>query len=132
MSSKNFEDLEIWKHARDLANTIYKLSKSDKFSKDFGLRDQIRRAAVSIPANIAEGFERGTNAEFKHFSMISRGSCGELRTHLYIAEAVGYLDKDVARSFIAECMEISSMLTGLSKTLKPPNPSTKPNESHRV
>ena len=69
MQVRNFEDLEIWKDARALTREIYQLTRDSKFSKDFALRDQIRRAAVSIMSNIAEGFERGGNQEFIQFSM---------------------------------------------------------------
>ncbi len=85
MPIKNFEDLEIWKDARALMRAIYQLTKDPKFSKDFGLRDQIQRAAVSILSNIAEGFERGGNQEFIQFLYVAKGSCGEVRSQLYVA-----------------------------------------------
>ncbi len=85
MSGKNFEALQIWKEARRLTNAVYDLSRGERFSKDFGLRDQIRRAAVSIMSNIAEGHERGGNQEFFQFLSVAKGSCGEVRCHLYIA-----------------------------------------------
>jgi len=115
---KRIEDIEVWKRGCRLAVTVYQATSDGGFAHDWGLRDQIRRSAVSIPANVAEGFERGTNAEFNHFLMISRGSCGELRTHIYIAEAIGYFDKEQSRKLVAECLEISSMLIGLSKTVR--------------
>ena len=79
MSLKNFEELEIWKLARDLTNQVYSVSGNGNFSKDFVLRDQIRRSTVSIMSNIAEGFERGGNPEFVQFLSIAKGSCGEAR-----------------------------------------------------
>ena len=76
MQVRNFEDLEIWKDARALTREIYQLTRDSKFSKDFALRDQIRRAAVSIMSNIAEGFERGGNQEFIQFLYVAKASCG--------------------------------------------------------
>ena len=85
MQVKNFEDLEIWKDARALTRAIYQLTSDSKFSKDLGLRDQIRRASVSIMSNIAEGFERGGNQEFIQFLYVAKASCGEVRSQLYVA-----------------------------------------------
>jgi len=85
MAVKYFEDLEVWKEARRLTNEIYGATRNDGFSKDFGLRDQIQRAAVSIMSNIAEGFERGGNQEFIQFLYIAKGSCGEVRAQLHVA-----------------------------------------------
>ena len=85
MQIKSFEDLEIWQIAKGLAVKIYSLSRAPRFSKDFSLRDQMRRAAVSIMSNIAEGFERGGNQEFVQFLYIAKGSCGEVRSQLYVA-----------------------------------------------
>ena len=84
---KNFEDLEIWKVARSLTHEIYHdRSKTSKLSQaTFGLRDQMRRAAVSIMSNIAEGFERGGNQEFVQFLYVAKASCGEVRSQLYVA-----------------------------------------------
>ncbi len=121
------EEIEVWQRGCRLAVELYRATEGGKFDKDWSMRDQIHRAAVSIPANIAEGYERESNTEFNRFIMISRGSCGELRTHLYIAEAIGYLDKSITRPFVQECLEISSMITGLSKKLKMGKPE---NNSH--
>lgn len=85
LAIKYFEDLEVWKEARRLTNRIYRMTQDAKFSKDFGLRDQIQRAVVSIMSNIAEGFERGGNQEFIQFLYIAKGSCGEVRSQLYVA-----------------------------------------------
>lgn len=78
----SFEDLEVWKSAMDLAEMVYKLTNTTELSKDFGLRDQIRRSAVSVPSNISEGFERNANNQFIYFLVIAKGSCGECRTQL--------------------------------------------------
>ena len=84
-TAKRFEDLEVWQKAKELTNQIYSLSSSGSFAKDFGLRDQMRRAAVSIMSNIAEGFESQTQALFIQFLNRAKGSSGELRSQLYIA-----------------------------------------------
>ena len=96
MLVKNFEELEIWKEARRLTYEIYDLSKAPRFSKDFGLRDQMQRAAVSIMSNIAEGFERGGNQEFVQFLYVAKGSCGERRSQLYVALDQEHVDQKVA------------------------------------
>jgi four helix bundle protein len=88
---KNFEDLEIWKTARRLAQEIYRLTADSKFSKDFKFRDQIQSAGISIMSNIAEGYERGGNQEFIQFLYIAKGSCGEVRSLLYVAVDQNYL-----------------------------------------
>lgn len=82
---ERFEDIEAWKRAREVTNKIYQLSSVGEFSRDFGLRDQIRRSSVSIMSNIAEGFERDGNREFINFLGIAKGSCGEARSQLYVA-----------------------------------------------
>ena len=105
MQVRNFEDLEIWKDARALTREIYQLTRDSKFSKDFALRDQIRRAAVSIMSNIAEGFERGGNQEFIQFLYVAKASCGEVRSQLYVALDQSYVAPkdcdDASKSFQA-------------------------------
>src|ERR1043166_8669134 len=100
---KNFEDLEIWKSARDLTKEIYRLTSEQRFSKDFRFRDQIRGASISIMSNVAEGFERGGNQEFIQFLYIAKGSCGEVRSQLYIALDQSYVAPkdcdDASKSF---------------------------------
>ena len=85
MRIERFEDIQAWQEARELTKIIYALTKLPGFSKDFGLRDQIQRAAVSIMANIAEGFERKTTKEFRNFLSMALASCSEVRSHLYVA-----------------------------------------------
>ena len=82
---KRVEDIEVWQRARVLTREIYRISNLGSFSKDFGLRDQIRRASVSIMSNIAEGFERSGSGEFAQFLSMAKGSSGEVRTQLYIS-----------------------------------------------
>ena len=94
MKITRFEDLECWKEAVSLAVETYRITKEGGLEKDFGLRDQFRRAAVSVASNIAEGKERETVSEFIRFLYIAKGSAGELRTQLQIAKEVGYLEKE--------------------------------------
>ena len=93
MQIVKFEDIIAWQKAQDLAVEVYKVFKE---SKDFGFRDQICRATVSISNNIAEGFDRSSNADFKRFLFISLASCSEVRSMLYLAERLNYLDKEKA------------------------------------
>ena len=86
-----FEDLIAWQKARELTREIYTVTKNGEFKKDFGLRDQIQRACVSIMSNIAEGFDRASRAEFHQFLVIAKGSCAEVKSQLYVAFDVGYL-----------------------------------------
>ena len=92
----SFEDLEIWKEGIDMAVDIYNISKRGELAKDFGLKDQVRRSAVSIPANIAEGFEYDNNNEFIRYLTYSKGSTGELRSHVTILERTGYINTETA------------------------------------
>lgn len=110
-----YEDLEVWKESMRLTVAIYK---SFKDCKDYGFRDQIRRSAVSIPSNIAEGFERQSSKEFIQFLFIAKGSTAELRTQLYIAIEIGELGKETGKEFIEKSQKISAMLMKLIKTGK--------------
>ncbi len=118
MSVKNFEELEIWKLARDLTNQVYALSSRGIFSKDFVLRDQIRRSAVSVMSNIAEGFERGGNAELNQFLCIAKGSCGEVRCQLYIALDQRYVEQPDGESLINSYRKLSVMINNFIAYLK--------------
>ena len=113
-----FEDLVVWQKARALTGLIYDLTREKAFARDFGLRDQIRCAAVSVMSNIAERFERGSDAEFGHFLSIAKGSCGEVRSQLYVGADQGYVGaEDFARA--SECAaEVSRMLQGLGKKVR--------------
>jgi four helix bundle protein len=111
----NFRKLRVWQFAKDLAVNIYKLTQDQKFKKDFGFKDQIQRAAVSIPSNIAEGDELGTDKLSVRYFHIAKGSSAELMTQLIIANEIGYVDKSEAEILTDECDKISSMLTKLIK-----------------
>ena len=101
---KNFEDLMIWQESRELVNEIYAQLKT---CKDYGFRDQIQRASVSIMNNIAEGFERYSDTEFRRFLDISKASCGEVRSMLYLAEDIKYIPKDEAIRLREKCFLLS-------------------------
>ncbi len=112
---QSFEDLLIWKESMRLSIDIYKLFKD---CKDFGLRDQIQRASVSVPSNISEGFERQTDKEFIQFLFISKGSIAELRTHLYLSIELKYIDKKEGQVLFEKAKKISSMIQNLIKVRK--------------
>ena len=105
-----FEELKVWQRAKDLAVYVYKLTVS---WKDFGLRDQMRRAAVSTPSNIAEGDEYGSNKQSVKFLFIAKGSSAELLTQAIIANEIGYIENDSFQDIAAETKAISGMLTRL-------------------
>ena len=105
-----FEDLEVWKRAARLATEIYKAT---AVLKDWGFRDQITRAALSISSNIAEGFERESMLDCVRFLGFAKGSCGEVRSQLYIGKEIGYLEAEFADVSIQECRELSRMLAAL-------------------
>ena len=102
-----FEDLEIWKEGMRLARDIYKYL---KHCKDFGLKDQMQRAAVSIPSNIAEGFERKSNKDFIRFLYIAMGSSAELRTQIYLTQELGILDGEITKDLLARSRKLSAMI----------------------
>ena len=114
----SFEDLPVWQEAKKLAVIIYKQTAQDKLKKDFGLRDQIQRAAVSISSNIAEGFERGSKREFIQFLYIAKGSCGELRSQVHIAKSIGYLDMTKFDELYKLLLIINKQINGLIEYLK--------------
>ena len=118
MQVKNFEDLEIWKDARALTRAIYQLTRDPKFSKDFGLRDQIQRATVSMMSNIAEGFERGGNQEFIQFLYVAKASCGEVRSQLYVALDQSYLAQKDCEELTTSFRRLSIMISNLIDYLK--------------
>ena len=106
----NFKNLRVWIRAKDLARKIYELAKSEPISSDFAFRDQIRRSAVSIASNIAEGDESGTDRMAIKYFYTAKGSAAELYTQLLIANEIGYLDKKSLEVMVEECEAISSML----------------------
>mgnify|MGYP000856255102 FL=1 len=114
MKIEKFEDIIAWQKAKTLTTNIYSTFKD---SKDFNFRDQIQRASVSIMNNIAEGFERKGDRELGKFLFIAKGSCGEVRSMLYLAFELNYLTKEKTRELYDLSLEISRLLSGLIKTL---------------
>jgi four helix bundle protein len=115
MKAESFEDLEVWKEGMRLTVEVYNLLKE---CRDYGLRDQMQRAAVSVPSNIAEGFERQTNKEFAQFLYIARGSAAELRTQIYLAIQLNVIDKKVGMELVDKTKKIASMLYRLIQARK--------------
>ncbi len=113
----NFEDLEVWQLARQLANRNFLLTQNEPFSKDFRFRDQIRAASGSVMDNIAEGFERSSRLEYVNFLSIAKGSAGETRSQLYRAIDQKYVDEKKALELIDEYKLLSSKLAGFIKYL---------------
>ncbi len=115
---QKFEEIKAWQKARGFAKEIYTLTNQGTFAKDFALRDQIRRASVSIMANIAEGFERGGTREFLQFIAVAKGSAGEVKSFLYLACDLNYVTSEQFEKLTADVDEISKMLGGLSSYLR--------------
>jgi four helix bundle protein len=111
-----FEDLDVWQRSRRFAKQIYEISGDGDFVRDFGLKDQVRRSAVSVLSNIAEGYERRSPNEFRNFLNIAKGSAGELRAQLYLVMDLGYKKQDEIRPMITEISEISRMIVGLMRS----------------
>jgi four helix bundle protein len=111
----SFESLEVWKRASRLAVAVYKELRE---CRDYGLKDQMTRAAVSVPSNIAEGYDRGTNAEFIRFLNIAKGSAAELRTQLYIAKEIGIIRSEAMAELVEETRGIGAMLNKLANVRK--------------
>ena len=109
-----FEKLEVWKRSCRLCVDLFKALHD---CREFAFRDQLTRSALSVPSNIAEGYERDSANEFARFLRIAKGSCGELRTQLYIAKEIGLIEKAAADGFISEAFEISRMIHGLIRKL---------------
>lgn len=122
MTIKTFEEIQSWQKARELVNCIYQFTRKPSFAKDFGLKDQIQRAAVSVMSNIAEGFERQSNLEFIKFLFIAKGSAGEVRSLLYLAKDQKYItdmEFSAAEKLTVDCSRlISKFITFLKSVPK--------------
>ena len=114
MIFQRFEDIIAWQKSQDLAVSIYSVFND---LRDYGFRDQITRAVVSISNNIAEGFNRGTDKEFSKFLSYSMSSTSEVKSMLYLAQKLNYIADDNCRELIAACNEVSRILVGLQKSL---------------
>lgn len=117
-SFTNFEEIDAWKVSRELTRQIYEITSRGPFSKDFGLRDQIRRAVVSVMANIAEGYERNGRGEFVQFLAVAKGSAGEVRSHLYVALDQGYISELAFKELSGLAVRVSRMISGLMDYLR--------------
>lgn len=115
---KRFEEIQAWQKAREITKRIYLMSNNERFAKDFSLRDQMKRASVSIMANIAEGHGRRTAIEFANFLNISRGSAIELQSHLYVAFDLNYISQDEFKKTYEMIDEVSRMLLSLAQYLR--------------
>ena len=111
--ARKFEDLVAWQKARELTRAVYQVSASGAFAKDFGLRDQVRRSAVSVMSNLAEGFERGSRSEFHQFLSIAKASCAELRSQFYVALDAQYLDHPAFLRLLSQAEEVARIIGGL-------------------
>lgn len=110
MKITKFEDLQIWQDAIEITKTVYLVTAQEKFNSDFPLRDQLRRAIISISSNIVEGFEKNNNNEFIRFLKIAKGSTGEARSQIYIAHMVGYIEQEMYESLAAKLEILSSQI----------------------
>jgi len=117
---KKFEDLVAWQGARLLTQMVYKITRMGALSKDFGLRDQLQRAAVSVMANIAEGFDCESRVEFARFLVIARRSAVEVQSLLYAALDVGYIDQSTFEETYEQAYKTKGLINGLKRSLKIP------------
>ena len=115
---KRFEDLPVWKLAKDLAVQIYQITKGDEFRRDYGLVDQIRRASISVSSNIAEGFERGSKRELIRFLYIAKGSLGEIRSQLQVCFELGHVSKEKLDELLSQSHDLSRQLGAFISSLK--------------
>ena len=115
---KNFEELKAWQKARELAGYVYELTRKELFSRDYGLRDQIQRAASSVMHNIAQGFESGSDPEFARFLKMARRSAGEVQSQLYLALDVSYITEEERQKAYILATEIKQMINGLMTYLR--------------
>jgi four helix bundle protein len=115
---RRFEEIEAWQKARELTRDLYAISGKGSFSKDFGLKDQVRRAGVSMMANIAEGFERDGTAEFIQFLAVAKGSAAEVRSHAYVALDQRYLTQEEFSRINAAATEVGRTIAALMNYLR--------------
>lgn len=118
---EKFEDIVAWQKARSLTKEVYLCTRQGAFAKDYGLKDQIQRASVSTMANVAEGFERGGNKEFVQFLSNSKGSCGEVRSHLYVALDQAYITPASFDKLYGQASEVGRLLSGFMTYLRESN-----------
>ncbi|MEO1340309.1 MAG: four helix bundle protein [Cyanobacteria bacterium J06635_13] len=124
---ESFEDLRVWQQGIELVKQIYMITKEGEFSRDFGLRDQLRRAAVSVPTNIAEGFERRSRKEYVNFLNIAKGSVGEVRSLLRVAYEVDYINQNTYFQLYESAKALSRMIASQIQAIN-----NSPNNNHKV
>lgn len=117
MRIESFTDLIAWQKARELTKHIYRITKCQGFVSDFALKDQIRRASVSIMSNIAEGFDRAGRRDFHRFLVMAKGSCAEVRSQLYVALDAEYIEQDSFEKLLNQTKEVSRIIGGLRKSV---------------
>lgn len=118
---KRFEEMEVWQHAMQLCSLIYEMSASGNLNKDYSLRDQLRKSAISVPSNIAEGYERDSKRQMIYFLVIAKGSCGELRTQLHLTKNLGYIESVTYENLLERCESVSKQLKGFINYLDKQN-----------
>ena len=114
---RSYRDLKVWKIAVDLALEVYRITDSFPASERFGLTSQLRRAAISIASNIAEGHGRTSRSEYRHFLSVARGSAREIEVQLFLAEQIGYVEPSILTKAMDDCDAISRMITNLKRAL---------------
>ena len=115
---KNFEDIKAWQEARELLKSIYEITSKGNFSKDWELKNQIRRSAVSVMSNIAEGFDRSSDKEFIQFLRIATGSCSELKSQLYAALDQKYIINELFSKIYQKATEVTKLINGFIRYLR--------------
>ena len=123
---ERFEDLVAWQKARALASRVHRIVNSGQFARDYCFRNQLWSAALSVPSNIAEGFERFSHGEFAHFLSIAKASCGEVRSDLYVAHDVGHIDQETMYELLAQAGECSRIIGKLRTAVEARNRRRKP------
>jgi four helix bundle protein len=118
MQQRGYQQLTAWQKAIKLVVAVYQASEKFPTKEIYGLTNQLRRAAVSIPANIAEGHGRDSSREFLHFLSIARGSLSEVETHIYIAAQLTYLDEPISNQLLGQAAEVGRLITGLAKSIR--------------
>lgn len=114
---RRFEDIVAWQKARELNREVYRITRGEQFARDYALRDQIRRASISVMSNIAEGYERDGNAEFRQFLYVAKGSAGEVRAPLYAALDAEYIDDTTFQRLTALACDVTRLIAGFVQYL---------------
>jgi four helix bundle protein len=115
---ERFEEIIAWQKGMELCDAVYTITLQENFAKDYALKDQIRKSAISIPSNISEGFERESNNQFIYFLVIAKASAGELRTQLYIAKNQKYISEEEFQKLKEQCLNVSKLISGFISYLR--------------